>query len=229
MTAIRTLAFEGSVSGGAGKHSEMLIPGRGALPGAPDDWPETLCPGSLNVVFHTPEAGGKVSRVVETQVGRALTQLGIEHIAAYSPEARGRSERAFRTLQDRLPKELALAGVTTVEAANRRLAETYIPQHNAAFAVEAEQEGSAFVLDRAELWRDILCIHEERAVGNDNTIKWRRLSLQPPPSRLRPHFVRARVRVNEYPDGTIAVFLGPHRLATYSPDGQLSTSIAQAA
>jgi len=179
--------------------------------------------------FHTPEAGGKVSRTIETQVGRALTQLGIEHIAAYSPQARGRSERAFRTLQDRLPKELALAGITTVEAANRWLAEIYIPQHNAAFAVEAEQEGSAFVADRAGMWREILCIQEERTVGNDNTVKWRRLSLQLPPSRLRPHFVRATVRVHEYPDGSIAVFLGPHRLADYSADGQISITIAQAA
>lgn len=179
--------------------------------------------------FYTPEAGGKVSKTVETQVGRALTHLGIEHIAAYSPQARGRSERAFRTLQDRLPKELALAGITTVEAANRWLAKTYIPQHNADFAVEAGQEGSAFVADRTQMWREILCIQEERTVGNDNTIKWHGRSLQLPPSRLRPHFVRATVRVHEYPDGTIAVFLGPHRLADYSADGRSSTSIAQAA
>jgi transposase len=179
--------------------------------------------------FHTPETGGKVSRTIETQVGRALRQLGITHIAAYSPQARGRSERAFRTLQDRLPKELALAGITTVEAANRWLAETYIPQHNAAFAVDTEQEGSAFVADRAQMWREILCIQEERTVGNDNTVKWHRLSLQLPPSRLRPHFVRATVRVHQYPDATIAVFLGPHRLADYSADGRISTTIAQAA
>lgn len=179
--------------------------------------------------FHTPEAGGKVSRTQPTQVGRALAQLGIEHIAAYSPQARGRSERAFRTLQDRLPKELALAGITTVAAANRWLAETYIPRHNAAFAVEAEQEGSAFVADRAEMWREILCIQEERTVGNDNTVKWHRLSLQLPPSRLRPHFVRARVRVHQYPDGTIAVFLGPHRLADYDADGRIATTTARAA
>lgn len=179
--------------------------------------------------FHTPEAGGKVSRAKPTQVGRALGQLGIEYIAAYSPQARGRSERAFRTLQDRLPKELALAGITTVAAANRWLAESYIPRHNAAFAVEAEQEGSAFVADRAEMWREILCIQEERTVGNDNTVKWHRLSLQLPPSRLRPHFVRARVRVHQYPDGTIAVFLGPHRLADYDADGRIATTIARAA
>ena len=105
--------------------------------------------------FTTPEAGGRVSRTMLTQVGRALGQLGIEHIAAYSPEARGRSERAFRTLQDRLPKELALAGITTVAAANAWLAATYMPEHNARFAVAAEQEGSGFVADAAGAWRDI--------------------------------------------------------------------------
>ena len=82
--------------------------------------------------FETPEAGGRVSKTVLTQFGRALKQLGIEHIAAYSPQARGRSERVFGTLQDRLPKELALAGITTVEAANRWLREIYIAEHNAA-------------------------------------------------------------------------------------------------
>jgi transposase len=171
--------------------------------------------------FLTPEAGGKVSRTVLTQVGRALKQLGIEHIAAYSPQARGRSERAFRTLQDRLPKEFALAGVTTVEAANRWLAETYMAEYNAAFAVAPEQEGSGFVADPVGLWREILCVQDERTVGNDNTVKWRNLHLQLPPSRLRPHFVKAKVRVHEYPDGQIAVFLGPHRLAEYDAKGAI--------
>ena len=179
--------------------------------------------------FHTPEAGGKVSKTVLTQVGRALAQLGIEHIAAYSPQARGRSERAFGTLQDRLPKELALAGITTVEAANRWIAETYIAEYNAAFAVEAEQEGSGFVADRAGLWREILCVQEERTVGNDNTVKWRGLRLQLPPSRLRPHFVRASVRVHEYPDSSIAIFWGPHRLADYDAHGAIQDQKERAA
>ncbi len=179
--------------------------------------------------FHTPKAGEQVSRTQLTQVGRALKQLGIEHIAAYSPEARGRSERAFRTLQDRLPKELALAGISTVEAANRWLAETYIPAYNAAFAVAAEQDGSGFLHDRTAAWPDILCIQEERTVGNDNTVKWHTLSLQLPPSRLRPHFVKAVVRVHEYPDGMIAVFLGPHRLADYDPDGTIVQTKSHAA
>ena len=102
--------------------------------------------------FHTPEAGGKVDRGQPTQVGRALAQLGIEHIAAYSPQARGRSERLFRTLQGRVPKELALAGITTVEAANAWLRDTYIPAHNARFAIKAEQEGSAFVAVPGSIW-----------------------------------------------------------------------------
>jgi transposase len=171
--------------------------------------------------FHTPKAGEPVSKRVRTQVGRGLAQLGIRHIAAYSPAARGRSERAFRTLQDRLPKELALAGIATLEAANRWIAESYLSAHNAAFAVAPEQAGSAFVADRGGLAREILCLQEERRVGNDNTVKWRGLTLQIPPSPLRPHFVRATVRVHEYPDGRLAVFHGPHRLADYDPDGKL--------
>ena len=171
--------------------------------------------------FHTPKAGGKVSRRAVTQVGRALQQLGIEHIAAYSPEARGRSERLFRTLQDRLPKELRLAGIATIETANRWLAQTYIAEHNRRFAVPAEEDGSAFIADRLGRWREVLAIQEDRQVGNDNTVKWRRLSLQLPQSRLRPHFARTKVRVHEYPDGRLAVFYGPHRLAQYDRDGRL--------
>jgi hypothetical protein len=179
--------------------------------------------------FFTPEAGGPVSKTILTQVGRALKQLGIEHIPGYSPQARGRSERAFLTLQDRLPKELKLAGITTVEAANRWLAEVYIAEHNRMFAIEAEQAETAFVADTHALWRDILCIQEERVVGNDNTVKWQTMSLQLPPSRLRPHFVKATVRVHEYPDGSTAVFLGPHRLADYDAKGIMVQTDRQAA
>src|SRR5690349_7005494 len=171
--------------------------------------------------FETPEAGARVSKTVLTQFGRALRQLGIEHIPAYSPQARGRSERLFGTLQDRLPKELALARISTMEAANQWLREVYIAEHNARFAVPAEQQGSAFIADATAAWRDILCIQEDRKVSNDNTVKWRRLTLQLPPSRLRPHFVRATVRVHEYPDGLLAVFWGPHLLAHYDASGTI--------
>ena len=169
--------------------------------------------------FHTPEAGGKVDKTNLTQVGRALAQLGIEHIAAYSPEARGRSERAFATLQDRLVKELVLAGITTIEAANRFIAEVYVPDHNGRFAKPPEQPESAFVPASLEQTRDILCRQEERVVGNDNTVSYHGFSLQLPASPIRSHFVKARVRVHEYPDGTLAIFHGPRRLASYAADG----------
>ena len=171
--------------------------------------------------FHTPVAGEKVSKTQLTQVGRALAQLGIKHIAAYSPQARGRSERPFRTLQDRLPKEFRLAGITTVEAANQWLAETGIAEHNELFEHEPEAEGTAFVADTAGLWRETLCIEEERVVAKDNTVAWNGRHLQLPESKLRPHFVRATVRVHEYPDGSTSVHLGPHRLGDYTAAGVL--------
>lgn len=176
--------------------------------------------------FHTPKAGEAVSKTVRTQVGRALADLGIRHIAAYSPEARGRSERAFRTLQDRLPKELRLAGITTVAAANRWIAETYIAAYNASFAVAPEETGTAFVAIHEDAWRDALCIQEDRQVGNDNTVRWKGRFLQIPPSRLRPHFVRAKVRLHEYPDGAIALFWGPHRIAHFPPDKATTIEMA---
>lgn len=171
--------------------------------------------------FHTPQAGGKVDRDKPSQLGRALAQLGIEHIAAYSPEARGRSERAFRTLQDRLPKELALAGVSMIEGANRFLAETFIPDYNARFAIAPEEPGSAFVAVPAEQWRDVLCVQETRTVGNDNTVRFHGIVLQIPPSSLRPHYVKAKVRVHHYPDATYAIFHGPRPIARYRGDGAL--------
>jgi len=169
--------------------------------------------------FRTDEAGGKVDRAHPTQVGRALAQLSIEHIAAYSPEARGRSERMFRTLQDRLPKELALAGITTPEAANVWLRDTYIPEHNARFAVKAEQEGSTFVpLSGLDL-TEVLCIQEERIVGNDNCVSFLNRKLQIPESPLRAHFVRATVKVHQYPSGELAIFHGRRCLGRYDKDG----------
>jgi transposase len=168
--------------------------------------------------FHTPEAGGKVAAAARTQVGRALAQLGIEHIAAYSPEARGRCERAFRTLQDRLPKEMALASIDTIEAANRFLRERYLPDHNARFAVLPAEAGSAFVPVAEAQWRDILCIQEERTVAPDNTVAWNGRRLQIPPHPARAHFVRAKVRVHDYPDGELAIFHGPRCLVRWQPD-----------
>jgi transposase len=179
--------------------------------------------------FHTPEAGGPVDRKHLTQVGRALAHLGVEHIAAYSPQARGRSERLFQTLQDRLVKELALAAISTVEAADRYLRDVYIPAHNTQFAVKAEQEGSAFVAIPGVDLHEILCAQEDRQVDKDNTVVFARLRLQIPPSPLRSHFVKARVRVRRYHDGSHAIFHGPRCLARYDAAGVLQEQTQQVA
>jgi len=173
--------------------------------------------------WHTPEAGGKVDKDNPTQVGRALEQLGIELIPAYSPEARGRSERMFGTLQGRLPQELRLAGITSMAAANRFLKEEFLPLHNACFAIvpgdAGDDGGTAFVPFAGDL-KDILCVHEERVVGNDNTVRYRTLVLQIPEDRHRHHYVKVRVRVHDYPDGGLALFHGPRRLAEYDAEGK---------
>ncbi len=124
----------------------------------------------------------------------------------------------FGTLQNRLPQELRLAGITTMAEANAFLREVYLPRHNARFAVPAEGEGSAFVPFAGTL-ADTLCIQEDRTVNNDNTVRYKNLSLQIPEDRHRRHYVKAKVRVHEYPDGHLAVFHGPRRLARYQADG----------
>jgi hypothetical protein len=160
-----------------------------------------------------------VDRGQPTQVGRALAHLGVEHIAAYSPQARGRSERLFQTLQDRLQKELALAGITTMAEANTWRRDTYIPAHNARFAIKAEQERSAFVavpgLDLAE----VLCVQEERIVVYNDYISFLNRKLQIPASPGRPHFVKAMVKVHQYPDGGLAIFHGRRCLGQYDSKG----------
>jgi transposase len=184
-------------------------------------------PGSLYTdrgshYFYTPKAGEPVDKERPTQVGRALDRLGIEHIPAYSPEARGRSERMFGTLQDRLPKELKLAGIGDVESANRFIREVYLPAHNARFARPPTLAESAFVIvrDPAGL-ADILCVQEDRVVARDNTVAYGGLRLQLPQSRARAHYVKAHVKLRQYPNGMLAVFHGPRLLARYDAAGQI--------
>ena len=169
--------------------------------------------------FHTPQAGGKVDKLNLTQVGRALKQLGIEHIAAYSPQARGRSERAFQTHQGRLPQELARAGITDMEGANRYLEQVYMPAHNKEFGVPCALPGSAFVPFIGGNLPDILCEQHERTVGNDNCVAFAGLSLQIPSDEFRHHYVRTKVRVHRYVDQTLALFHGPRKLASYDAQG----------
>lgn len=173
--------------------------------------------------WYTPEAGGKVDKANPTQFGRAMAQLGIEMIPAYSPEARGRSERAFGTHQDRLVKELAAAGITTMSAANRYLEDVYRPAFNRSFARVAREPGSAFVALMNVNLEAILCEQHVRTVGRDNCVTFGRLKLQIPADRHRMHFVKAKVRVHRRPDGELAVFHGPRKLADYTSDGALIT------
>lgn len=171
---------------------------------------------------HTPEAGGKVDKGNLTQFGRAMRHLGIEMIAAYSPEARGRSERAFKTHQGRLPKEPALHNIITMDAANRYLAEVYMPLFNEEFRQKAGEEGSAFVpLVTVAGLNDILCEQYDRTVGNDNCVSFEGMILQIPKDEYRYHYVKAKVRVHRYNDGSVTVFHGPRKLADYDFKGQL--------
>jgi len=151
----------------------------------------------------TPEAGGKVDKVNLTQFGRAMGQLGIEMIPAYSPEARGRSERVFRTHQDRLVKELAAAGISDMAAANEYLTKHYIPAYNAEFKQPPPEEDSAFVACRdLDVLDDILCEQYKRVVRKDNCVQFEGLVLQIPADRHRCHYVKAKVKVCRYADGT---------------------------
>lgn len=170
--------------------------------------------------WHTAHAGGKVDRVNLTQFARAMAQLGIDMIAAYSPQARGRSERAFGTLQERLPKELTDAAITDLTAANRFLQRRFVPAYNREFAVPAAETGSAFVPWVGGNLHDILCVQEERVVRSDNCVAYQNKLLQIPADRHRCHYVKAKVRVHEYANGSLAVFYGPRCLAHYAANGK---------
>ncbi len=171
--------------------------------------------------WYTPEEGGKVSKTQLTQFGRAMSQLGIGMIPAYSPQARGRSERAFLTHQDRLPKELAAYGITTMDAANQYLAEVYQPAFNAEFIQPAAEKGSAFVPWVGANLDDILCEQYERTVTADNCVSFDGKTLQIPANQYRCHYVRVKVRIHRYLDSSLAVFHGPRKLADYDTQGKL--------
>jgi hypothetical protein len=171
--------------------------------------------------FTTAKGSAKVDKSHPTQVGRALKQLNIDHIASYSPQGRGRMERLWDTLQKRLPCLLRLHEITTIETANRWLAQVYIKDHNARFAVAAAEEGTAYIPFVGEL-DNILCIEEERVAGRDNTVRYDGRCLQIPPNRNRHHFAKSTIRVLEYWNGAIALFHGPREIARFRPDGTLN-------
>ena len=169
--------------------------------------------------WFTPEAGGKVDKKNLTQFGRAMQQLGIQMIAAYSPEARGRSERMFKTWQERLPKELALEGITGMAEANQFIKEVFLPRFNKVFKQPAREAGSAFVPMLNIPLKDILCLQAERTVRADNCVAYNGMVLQIPADRHRHHYVKAKVKVHAYEDGSYAIFYGPRKLADYDREG----------
>lgn len=169
----------------------------------------------------TPEVGGKVDKSNLTQIGEALKRLGIEMIAAYSPEARGRSERAFGTHQGRLPHELALKGITDMACANVYLADHYLLAFNAEFSHAARESGSAFVPLAGVDLNDYLCERYERTVTKDNCVKIDNLVLQIPADIHRHHYVKARVQVLRHLDQSISIYHGPRRLGQYTEQGKL--------
>jgi transposase len=167
----------------------------------------------------TPKAGEAVDRDRLTQVGRAMRELGVRMIPAYSPQARGRSERSFSTWQGRLPQELRLAECRTVEAANAFLREHYIAEFNRRFQVEAAQAGSAFVPYRGKNLERIFSLQFERTVNRDNTVSFQNLGLQIEPVRWRGTLAGCTVIVHQHLDGSLSLSYGPHSLGRYNERG----------
>src|SRR6266849_4119230 len=169
----------------------------------------------------TPKVGGRVDPHRLTQVGRALRELGVQMIPAYSPQARGRSERNFGTWQGRLPQELRLHGINTLEGANAFLREHYIAEFNGSFQVRAAERGTAFLPRRGQNLDLIFSLQFERAVNRDNTVSFQHLSLQIEPVRWRATLTGCTVMVHQHLDGTLTVTHGPQRLGRYSAEGKL--------
>jgi transposase len=170
--------------------------------------------------FLTPKADEPVDHTRLTQVGRALRQLGIQTIPAYSPQARGRSERGFGTWQGRLPQELRVRKITTVEAANQFLRAEYIQEFNRKFSVKASERGTAFVPVRRKELDLVFSLQHERVVARDNTVSFANRSWQLERSKLRGTLAGCRVTVHEHLDQKISITFGPHLVGRYTADGQ---------
>jgi hypothetical protein len=170
--------------------------------------------------FHTPKAGGPIDRTHPTQVGRALARLGVEHIGAYSPQARGRSERLNRTVQGRLVNELALAGIITLPAANAYLAERFVPDYNDEFARAPADATSAFVPLHGVDLDTILCEQEERTIGQDNVVSFDAVALQIAKQPGRPTCAGLRVVIHRDVHGMFSVWHGARCFGRYDGRGQ---------
>jgi transposase len=177
--------------------------------------------------FVTKKAGEKVEKHRLTQLGRAMKELGVQTIAAYSPQARGRSERSFGTWQGRLPQELRLAGIDTVEGANKFLREKYIKEFNAKFSVPAAEKGTAFrKTSRGDLnW--IFTVQTERVVGKDNTVAIGDREWQIDKSRFRSTLAGSTVTIHEHLDETVSIRFGPHVVGRFDSKGEKLINLNQ--
>jgi len=183
-------------------------------------WFSSLYSDRASHFFRTPKAGEPVDTRQRTQVGRALKDLDIEGIPAYSPQARGRSERNFGTWQGRLPQELRLRQIRSMEAANEFLTQHYIAEFNNKFAVPAAQEGTAFVPVADKNLDRIFSVQHERLVGRDNTIQFANQVLHVPATRFRVTLAGCRVTVYEHLNSTLSIGYGPHTVARYTLSGE---------
>src|ERR671925_1077086 len=177
----------------------------------------------------TPKAGGKIDPHRVTQLGRALRDLGVQMIPAYSPQARGRSERNFGTWQGRLPQELRLREIHTVEAANAFLREHYIAEFNRRFQVPAAQRRNAFIANRRRDLDLVFALQFERTVNRDNTVSFQNLRLQIEPVHFRATLAGCSVVLHQHLDGTLSITHGPHRLGHYTAQGTAITATKMAA
>jgi hypothetical protein len=170
--------------------------------------------------FLTPKAGQAVNHERPTQVGRAMKELSIQLIPAYSPQARGRSERGFGTWQGRLPQELRRRDLVTPEEANRFLREEYIAEFNQRFSVAASERGTAFVPLRRKDLDLVFSIQHERVVARDNTVSFANRVWQLERSKLRATLAGCRVTIHEHLDETISITFGPHLVGRFNHEGR---------
>ena len=191
--------------------------------------PQALYTDRAGWAAHTPKSGGPVDRDAPTQVGRALARLGVEHILAYSPQARGRSERLNRTLQDRLVQELRLARIVTPERANAFITATFLARYNEEFAVAPADAASAFVTAAGVDLDQILCHEETRVVGKDNTVRLEGVCLQVAKQPGRPSCAGLTVTVRRHLDRSHSVWCGPRCLGRFDARGRAHKEAAELA
>jgi hypothetical protein len=175
----------------------------------------------------TPKSGGKVDYERPAQVGRAMKELGVHMIPAYSPQARGRSERNFSTWQGRLPQELRLRRIRTLEAANEFLNDHYIAEFNRRFTVPAAQRGTAFISCRHRNLEMIFTQRYERTVDQDNTVRFHNLVMQIERAEWRPTLAGCKAIIHQHLDTTLTLMIAGHRVGHYSAQGKLLTPLTK--